>query len=128
MRARRTRQAALLCLCLPLLAAGPSRADDVGPAWPEDALPADALLTGEEIYRRVLRNRLKSYEKDAKITSGDGTELDPEIVTSTLDMSSDRCTRSVAETSSGASRIMKLGCDRRTAQRLPISGAELTGA
>jgi len=71
MRARRIRHAALLLLLVPLFAPGPAPADELPGAWPEDALPDDALLTGEEIYRRVLRNRLHAYEQDARIVSGD---------------------------------------------------------
>lgn len=63
----------LLTLLLPfsLLASPPAAAADEVPAWPEDALPADALLSGEEIYRRVLQNRLDSYEQDARLVSAD---------------------------------------------------------
>jgi hypothetical protein len=71
MRVRPAPIAALLLLCLPLVpGAAPARADEI-PAFQEDALPEDALLSGEEIYRRVLRNRLRSYEQDARLVSGD---------------------------------------------------------
>ena len=73
MRARKLRPAALLWLLLPVFAVAPAPAlaDEVDSGWPEDALPVDALLTGEEIYRRVLQNRLKAYEQDSRIVSGD---------------------------------------------------------
>lgn len=63
-------------LLLPLVTAlsplpGAARADAIPGDFPEDALPADALLTGEEIYRRVLRNRLSSYEQRSRVLSGD---------------------------------------------------------
>ena len=60
-------------MLLPVFAAAPAPAlaDEVDSGWPEDALPVDALLTGEEIYRRVLLNRLKAYEQDSRIVSGD---------------------------------------------------------
>jgi len=70
MRAR-SLTVASLCLLASGVAAAPARADEAPRHWPEDALVEDALLTGEEIYRRVLRNRLRSYEQDARITSGD---------------------------------------------------------
>jgi len=70
-RARNLPSAALPLLALALAHAPAAGADGSPPAFVEDALPADALLTGEEIYRRVLRNRLHSYEQDAKLTSGD---------------------------------------------------------
>jgi hypothetical protein len=74
MRARRSRHAwlPLLLLLLPGAAPlAPARADEGPSAWPQDALPEDALLTGEEIYRRVLRNRLASYKQNARVVSGD---------------------------------------------------------
>lgn len=71
MRAHPIRIVALLCLLVPLLSPGRTSADEVPGAWPQDALPDDALLTGKEIYRRVLRNRLHSYEQDTRIVSGD---------------------------------------------------------
>jgi hypothetical protein len=70
MRARPARLLLLLLPLLPGITAEPARADEI-PAWQEDAIPADALLSGEEIYRRVLRNRLRSYEQDARLVSGD---------------------------------------------------------
>jgi len=69
MRARRF--AALLCLVLLTVVPDAGLADDTAAVWPEDALPADALLTGKEIYRRVLGNRLRSYKQDARLVSGD---------------------------------------------------------
>jgi len=71
MRAPPAPIAAFLLLCLPLVPGpAPARADEI-PAFQEDALPEDALLSGEEIYRRVLRNRLRSYEQDSRLVSGD---------------------------------------------------------
>ncbi|NNL66056.1 MAG: outer membrane lipoprotein-sorting protein [Myxococcales bacterium] len=61
-----------LLLTLPFaLPALPAASDEVPTGWAEDALPADALLSGEEIYRRVLENRLDSYEQDARLVSAD---------------------------------------------------------
>ena len=76
MRARRF--AALLCLVLPAVAPSAGLADQGSAVWPEDALPADALLTGKEIYRRVLANRLHSYEQDARLVSGDRSGAEQE--------------------------------------------------
>lgn len=68
------RRAPLACLflLLPWLPADPAVAD-AAPSGPriEDAIPEDALLGGEEIYRRVLRNRLRAYEQRSRVVSGD---------------------------------------------------------
>ena len=71
MRALRARILPFALLPCLLLAPAPPAAAESTPAWAEDALPDDALLTGEEIYRRVLDNRLRSYIKNAQLVSGD---------------------------------------------------------
>lgn len=70
----------LFALLVPA-APGPARADAVPGAFPEDALPEDALLSGEEIYRRVLKNRLRSYEQRTRVVSGDrgGSEQESQM-------------------------------------------------
>jgi len=68
------------CAAVALLAAGAwlapaaARANDAQAAPTTaivDALPDDAALTGDEIYRRVQKNRFRSYIQDTRLLSGD---------------------------------------------------------
>ena len=71
LRLRSTLRRLPLPLLLVLALAAPARADAIPGAFAEDALSGNALLSGEQIYRRVLDNRLRSYEQDARLVSGD---------------------------------------------------------
>jgi len=62
--------ATALALWLGLLAADAGRAD----AAAEDAAPgagSDAALSGDDIYRKVVENRFRSFEQETVLTSGD---------------------------------------------------------
>jgi hypothetical protein len=37
----------------------------------EDASPSDAAMTGSDIYKRVIKNRFRSFAQDVTLTSGD---------------------------------------------------------
>lgn len=63
---------AVCAAALPARAEGEGAGGEAAPrAGLEDALPPDADLDGDEIYRRVLRNRFKAYTEASLLTSGD---------------------------------------------------------